>query len=245
MTTTPNTETLDSQSVAPPASFSPRRAARIAGVSYLVMFVLAIIANFAVIESMFEPGDATATLGNINDSIGMFRAGAVAFLVIAILDVAIAWALHVIFRRVDHDVSLAAAWFRLAYSAMLGVAVAHLFKVLQLVSGGLDIGADQMATQTMSALADFRTTWLLGLALFGVHLALVGRLAVRSGFAPKNLGYVLIAAGVAYVVDTVARLGMSDYEAVAGVFLVVVALPSMIGEGWLGFWLLLSRRTER
>jgi hypothetical protein len=36
----------------------------------------------------------------------------------------------------------------------------------------------------------------------------------------------------------------ADYEAVAGVFLVVVALPSMIGEGWLGFWLLLTKKLE-
>jgi hypothetical protein len=146
---------------------------------------------------------------------------------------------------VNREVSLAAAWFRLAYSAMLGVAVAPLFKVLQLVTGGLDVAADQVATQTMMALADFQTTWLLGLAMFGIHLVLVGRLVVTSRIVSRILGYVLIAAGVAYVADTVARIVLTDYEAVAGVFLAVVALPSMIGEGWLGLWLLVSRRIER
>jgi hypothetical protein len=37
---------------------------------------------------------------------------------------------------------------------------------------------------------------------------------------------------------------LTDYEAVAGLFLVGVALPSMIGEGWLGFWLLLTKKLE-
>lgn len=225
--------------------FSPRRAARIAGVSYLVMFVLAMVANFAVNQGVFEPGDATATVANITDSIGMFRLGAVGFLVIAVLDVVIAWALHVVFRQVNRDVSLAAAWFRLAYSAMLGVAVAPLFQVIQLVTGGLDVPTDQVATQTMTAMAHFQTTWLLGLALFGAHLVLVGRLAVRSGLVSRILGNILVLAGIAYVADTIARMVLPDYQAAAGVFLAVVALPSMIGEGWLGLWLLLSRRIER
>jgi hypothetical protein len=44
------------------------------------------------------------------------------------------------------------------------------------------------------------------------------------------------------VLDTFAQGMLPDYEAVAGVFMVAVALPSMIGEGWLGFWLLLTKK---
>jgi hypothetical protein len=60
--------------------------------------------------------------------------------------------------------------------------------------------------------------------------------------ASKILGYVLMAAGVAYVLDTMARGLLTDYQSVASVFLVVVALPSMVGEAWLGLWLLLTKR---
>lgn len=35
---------------------------------------------------------------------------------------------------------------------------------------------------------------------------------------------------------------LADYETVAGLFLVAVALPSMIGEGWLDLWLLLNKQ---
>ncbi len=34
----------------------------------------------------------------------------------------------------------------------------------------------------------------------------------------------------------------ADYEAVAGVFLLAVAVPSMSGEGWLGLWLLVTKK---
>jgi len=80
--------------------------------------------------------------------------------------------------------------------------------------------------------------------VFGIHLVLVGVLVVRSGFAPRTLGWLVGAAGVAYVADTFAHVLMADYGAIAGIALVLVAVPSMIGEFWLALWLLTSRRSE-
>ena len=230
--------------IAGAAAFSPRRAARIAGVSYLVMFVLAIFANFMVRDGLFEPGDAAATVANITESIGLFRLGLVAFLLIFILDVVIAWALHVVFRDVNRDLSLAAAWFRLVYSVLLGIGLVSFFQVLFLVSGPVYLQADQINAQTMLAMESFESTWLIGLVAFGIHLVLIGVLIIRSGLVSKTLGFILIAAGVAYASDTLAHAALADYQAIAGVLLAAVAIPSMIGEGWLGLWLLLNRRVQ-
>jgi hypothetical protein len=210
------------------------------------MFLLAIFANFVVREGLVEPGNAPATVANISESIGLFRLGLVAFLAIFVLDVVIAWALHVVFRDVDRDFSLATAWFRLIYTALLGVALVSMFQVIQIL-GSDSLGfltAEQASAQTMIELASFESAWLVGFVAFGIHLAMLGVLIIRSGLVAKILGYILIAAGVAYVIDTLAQGMFADYEAVAGVFLVVVALPSMIGVGWLGFWLLLTKKLE-
>lgn len=227
-------------------TYPRRRAARIAGISYLVMFALAIFANFVVREGLIEPGNAEATVANLTESTGLFRLGLLAFVIIFVLDLVIAWALHVVFRPVSRDVSLATAWFRLVYTALLGVAVVSMFQVLHIL-GSDSLGflsTEQVNAQTMIELASFESAWLIGLVAFGIHLAMLGVLIVRSGLVAKALGFVLMAAGVAYVSDTLARGLLSDYEAVAGLFLVAVALPSMIGEGWLGFWLLLTKRIQ-
>ena len=226
------------------APFSPRHAARIAGVSYLVMFVLAIFANFVVLDGLIEAGNAAITVANITKSIGLFRLGLVAFLVIFILDVVIAWALHVVFRDVNRDLSLAAAWFRLVYTVFLGVGLVSFFQVLLLVSRPVYLSADLINAQTMLAMESFESTWLIGLAAFGIHLVLIGVLIIRSGLVSKTLGVILIAAGVAYASDTVAHAVLTDYQAIAGVLLAAVAIPSMIGEGWLGLWLALNRRVQ-
>lgn len=221
---------------------SPRRVARIAGVSYLVMFLLAIFANFVVREGLIEPENASATVANISESIGLFRLGVISFLVILVLDVVIAGALHVVFRRVNRPVSLIMAWFRLVYAVVLGVAIVSLVRVLQLVSGPASPGSDQVGARTMAALDSFEATWLIGLVAFGIHLVLLGWLLVRSGFASSVLGFVLVAAGVAYSVDTLAHFLLADYHNLEGVFRAVVAVLSMIGEGWLGIWLLGTKR---
>ncbi len=248
MTTQTLNQTLTPPIVAETEPYSPRRAARIAGIGYVAIFVLAIFANFVVREGLVDQTDPAATVANIAGSLGLFRMGIVAFLAVFVLDVVIAWALHVVFRAHGRDLSLLTAWMRLVYTVLLGVALVFMFQVSQLV-GNADyaavLGAEQLNAQVMLALESFNATWLVGLAAFGIHLVLLGRLVIRSGLVSKVLGYVLMAAGAAYVLDTVANLTLSSYSDFAPVFLAVVALPSMIGEGWLGLWLLLSRRIGR
>lgn len=241
---------MTTQTITPNAGLSgtlssPGRAARIAGVSYLLMFALAIFANFVVLEGLIEPGNAAATVSNLTESMGLYRLGLISFLTIFVLDVVIAWALYVVFRSADRDLSLATAWFRLIYTALLGVGLIWLFQVPALIDGPSYLASDQIAAQTMLVLESFESAWLIGLAAFGIHLVLLGVLVVRSGLMSRVLGYILAFAGVAYLIDTLAHGLLSDYEAVAGLLLVIVALPSMIGEGWLGLSLAFSRRMSQ
>ena len=226
---------------------SPRRAAQLAGVAYVALFILGVFANFFVRESLIVGGDAAATAANIAESGGMFRLGMVSFLAIFVLDVIVAWALYVVFRSFHRDVSLVAAWFRLVYTVFLGVALIYFFQALQLLSRVEFLSVfepAQLEAQALVALDTFNSTWLIGLVAFGIHLILLGYLVMRSGFAPKALGYVLMLAGSAYVVDTVAHTLLSNYATYETLFLVIVAVPSIIAEGWFGLWLLLKGGKE-
>lgn len=221
---------------------TPRQAARIAGVGYVLIFFLAIFANFVVVEGLIEAGDAAATAQNITDSEGLFRAGLVAFLVVFVLDVVIAWALFLYFQPLSRELSRLAAWFRVIHAVLLGAALVFAFAAVELLSGAdyLDTFAgDQLSTQAMVMLEAFGYAWLVGLAAFGVHLAVLGYLVLRAGEVSRWLGYLLMLAGAAYFVDTVANTLLSSYEDVEDLFLVIVAIPSVIGELWLGLWLLL------
>ncbi len=244
--TTHTTHITDTSAEATPASrgrseISPRLAAKIAGGGYVALFALAIFANFFVREGLIVSGDSAATAANIAESEGLFRLGLVSFMAVFVIDVVVAWALYIVFRRANRDLSLVAAWFRVVYTVFLGVALVFFFQALQLL-GDSDflavIGSEQREAQALVALDTFNSAWLIGLVAFGIHLILLGYLIARSGAAPRVLGWVMIVAGMAYVVDTVAHSLLSNYVDYEGLFLALVVVPSVIGEGWFGLWLL-------
>ncbi len=236
------TATIIRERVASSSSGARRRAALIAGVAYAVMFVLAIGANFGALGQIVVADDPSATVANIVKHESAFRLGMAAFAVIAVLDILIAWALHVLLRDLSPNRSLLAAWLRLAYGAIFAVAVGFMYLALVLATNpekfaGLDAGQrEALAGLSMDG---FDIVWHVALMVFGLHLIMIASILVPARVAPRALGAVLAFAGAAYIVDTFARVVPTNYAAIADVMLVVVALPSMIGEMWFAGWLVL------
>ena len=142
-------------------------------------------------------------------------------------------------------VSLLAGWFRLGYTVMLGVAVVFLYLPLVLVGDGLGMAPAQAEALGYLSLRAFEFTWVAGLAAFGVHLVLIGRLLIVSAGTSRVLGWLLVVAGTAYLIDTVAHLVIADYAAYADLFLAMVAVPSILGELAFTLWLLRVGRGGR
>ncbi len=223
------------------AETTPRQAARLAGIGYLLIFVLAVFANFLVFTGLVEPGDASTTATTIIESGALFRNGLLAFGIVFVIDVVVAWALYILFKPVSTGLSLLTAWFRLVYTVFLGVALIFLFLVLRLVSGAEFLAAfpsDQRDAFVLLMLDAFNYGWLIGLVAFGIHLILLGYLILKSSMAPRVLGVLLAIAGTAYVFDTVAHALVANYDDYASTFLVIVALPAVIAEVGFTVWLL-------
>lgn len=219
----------------------PRAAALWAGGSYAALFVLALFANFSVLTRLVDPDDPAATAAAFAAEASLVRAAVLAFGVVFVLDVVIAWALFIVLRPGGRDASLLAAWSRLTYTVFLGVALVPLLIALQLASDPGFAALDPATREAGVAVAveAFDLTWLVGLAVFGLHLVVVGATVVRSRIAPRLLGWLLVVAGTAYVVDTAAHIVLVDYDRWAVSLLAVVAVPSVVAEVWLTLWLLL------
>jgi Domain of unknown function (DUF4386) len=230
------------------ARVSERQAARIAGYGYLAISALSVFANFFVRVRLIEPDDAAATAGNIMDSETLFRVGLVSFLIVFVLDVVVAWALYLFFKAVNTDVSLLTAWFRLTYAILLGAALVFFFFALELVSGADHLEAfetGQLDAQVTLYLDAFNDLWLIGLVCFGIHLALLAYLILESAHVPRALGVLLVLAGAAYVINSLADALLSNYDDYEAVFVTIVAVPSVIGELAFAIWLLLRGGKER
>lgn len=212
---------------------SPSMAALIAGFGLLMMAILAPFANFFALENLVVSNDAKATVGNILAAEGLFRLGVSGFVVVVVLDVIVAWALHVLFEPLNRNLSLLAAWLRVAFAAAFAIALNPLLNVLQLLTSTESSGLEpsQVQAQVMLALGAFRSGWDIALVFFGAHLIVLGYLTVHSSFIPRWLSALLGIAGLGYVADSFGKFLFADYH-------LTIALFTFVGEFLLIFWLL-------
>ena len=220
---------------------SQRNLARAAGVLYLIIITAGIFAEFFVRQSLKVPGDAAATAGNIMAAEGLFRLGISADLIMIIADVALALVFYELFKPVSKSLSLMAAFFRLAQAAVLGINLLNLLFVLQILSGAeflAVLGEDQLNALAMLFLDAHAVGYSLGLIFFGLNLLILGYLVWKSGYLPRILGILLIAASLGYLIDTFAKVLLPDYAAYEMLFTLVVFMPAFISELALALWLL-------
>lgn len=216
------------------AEISLRKASIVAGLGLLIMAILAPLANFFVLQKLIVPGDAATTANNIIASEGLFRINICSFLIVAILDVVVAWALYVLLKPVNKGLSLLSAWFRLVYAAIFGIALVNLFNILQLLSGANYLTVfkpNQLHAQAMFFFNAFNNGWNIGLVMFGLHLFFLGYLIFKSGYFPRILGILVIVASLGYLIDSFGKILLPKYN-------MTIAMFTFIGEVLLIFWLL-------
>ncbi|WP_053975575.1 DUF4386 domain-containing protein [Mangrovimonas xylaniphaga] len=202
-----------------PINNTPRTLALIAGISYLIIFFAAIFANFFVLEALLNAPEET-----ISKSHMMVRFGIMAFLLTAVFDVVVAWALNELYKH--HFLSQLSTLFRMMHAAIMAVALFALVQTLEVTE----------AKDILHLVKLFNTIWLIGLFFFGIHLILLGRI-IKS---PKIIALFLIIAGLMYMADTAAHFLLANYQSYSEVFLALVAIPSIFGEMSFAIWLLIK-----
>ena len=197
----------------------PRQLSILAGVSYLVIFFAAIFGNFFVLEAILASPVETVTQNHM-----MVRFGILAFLLTVVFDVVVAWALYALYK--DHFLSSLSTYFRMMHAAIMGVALYALPVALRATT----------ETEILRQVDIFNIIWLIGLFFFGIHLILLARIIQK----PKIISFFLVLAGTMYMIDTAAHFLLPNYNEYSSVFLVLVAIPSLIGEMSFAIWLLVK-----
>ncbi|RPF19929.1 DUF4386 domain-containing protein [Myceligenerans xiligouense] len=232
------TSTAPPGTITSPVPAAPRDAAVIAGTATLVMAVAGIGANSIVLGVTGSGVPGTAQ--RIGDGQTLLGLAVTAFLVVAVLDIVLAWAVWRFFGSTHRELPALAAWLRVAYAAVLVTAVGHLATALDVTTGP---GSDDAAAH--AALTQFEVTWQLGLVVFAGHLAALGLIVLRDRATPSLLGIVLLVAGFAYAADGIARLFVPDNAVLLAVLTGVLVASSVLGEVALGVWFLVRGGRSR
>lgn len=212
-------------------NLSKRKYAIIAGLSLILMAVLAGYAYGFVYGFLVFPADAEKTRDSIQQALGTYQSGIAAWIGILILDILVAWALHQYLQEVHPRLSLTTAMIRILYSGVLGLAIYHQLAVLSVLDGG------GTGSQVMQELKAFESIWSNGLIIFGLHLIGLGFLAWKAEFVPKFWGVLLIFAGISYSAIHVAKAFFPDQIDQIISVEQALSLPMALAEIGLAIWL--------
>ena len=216
---------------------SPSTMARIAGVLYLIIAVVAVFAHMVIPQQLIVPGDAAATAANIAANQTLFRVGLVGGeLIILLSEIVLTVLLYELLKPVNKTLSLLAAVSRLAMTIIHGLNLLNYYFVLQLVDGGnlaTAFAPEQVQALVTMFLDAHSTGFSIGVAFLVIHVFTLGYLIVKSGYFPKALGYLFIAAGVGYLVDTAGLLLVPGYTTTPAVIALVIAVAEIAFPVWL------------
>lgn len=211
-----------------------RKSALIAGVALIVMAVAAAFSFGFVHNTLVVPGDSETTFNNLSASKSLFSLEVLGWIIILICDVAVSLALYSFFKSVSRKLSFNAAAVRLVYSAILGVAIFYLVQVLNSLPG-----TEDLTNEVMSNLNTFKTVWSVGLIIFGIHLFLLGLLAIKSRFIHNIWGILLVFAGISYSVLQAFYFIFPDFESHIKMAENILSLPMAFAEIGFAIWLII------
>lgn len=218
---------------------SIQKNAKIAGVLYLLIAVLAGFVHFYVPGELFVAGDATTTANNIVASEGLFRLGMGVEVVLLLSEIVLTLLLYVLLKPVNKTLSLTAATFRLAMTIIHGVNLVNYAMVLLLLSGAGYLTVfqpDQLHTLVRVFIDAYTYGFAVGILFFSLHVMITGYLIIKSGYLPKTLGYLFLIASLGYLIDNSLYVLVENHMTGAAYF----ALPIAIAEIAFPLWLLIK-----
>ncbi|MGX2996489.1 DUF4386 domain-containing protein [Streptomyces sp. JNUCC 64] len=210
--------------------------ARVTGLLYLGLAISGMVSFLVIRPRLFDPDDPAATLARLLDHETLARIGIASELVLVVTQALTALWFYRLFRRVDPFTAGAIAVFGTVNAvAILGSAA---FLATALDTALDPVGED--TSQLMYLISE--NLWSVGGLFFGLWLIPMGLVALRSGWTPRPLGWLLVASGVGYLLNTFLTHLAPSAELLAE----LVVLPATVGEFWMIGWLLfrgLRRRT--
>jgi hypothetical protein len=218
---------------------SPKRLARIAGLLYLLVGITGGLAEGFVEPTMYVAGNAAATAGNVVANATLVRLGVVSDLLDQVFFVFLVMTLYVLLQHVHKSVARAMLVLVALAAGVTSLNTLFLFEALQVATGAVDMSALGTAgsNAVVLLLLDAQHYGLLiAQMFFGLWLAPLGYLALKSGWFPKALSVLLVVACAVYLVDLLAAFLVPDFGKQIHAFLVIPVVAT--AEIWMVIYLL-------
>jgi hypothetical protein len=217
---------------------SQRKAARVAGLAYLITLATVVYVNFGIHDRLIVENNAE-TAANILIKERLFRIGIVGDLIYCVGVVVLLTALYVILKPISRGLALLAALWRLVWVLMWLAATLNLFDALRLLRGpdylrGFD--AERLQALARLDLATRFDYYYVGLLFVALASTICAYLWFESRYIPRALAAFGLISSVWCVACTFVFYIAPNFAKVINLWW--FDMPMAIFETVLSFWLL-------
>jgi len=223
-----------------PIKQSQRKAAKIAGFTFLFAIAIVVFSNYSVTFRFIVP-DAAETARNIIANQTLFRINIVCNLIYLVTVIVMFTSLYVILKPANKNLALTAAFFRLIYALIWGIIALNIFVALRLLGDATYLSAfeaEQLQTLARLHLKNSWDAYYIGLPFWGLASAVCCYLWFRSRYIPRVLAVFGIISSVWCVICAFIFIIFPNFEKT--ISLSLFDIPLVIFEITLGFWLLIK-----
>jgi len=221
------------------ATVADRSTARAAGLLYILVGITGAFGIAVVPKLLIVPGDPAATADRILGSEWMFRLGIAGELVNAVAFIFLVLTLQRLFKSTDEWLASLMVIIVLVSIPISFTNELNALAALGLLSAPDGLSAfDKHQVETLASvfLRLHSIGFVVNSIFWGLWLLPLGRLVVRSDFAPRALGNLVILAGVAYVITVFASVLVLPFGDIASSAAIVF---EGVGEVSMIVWLLI------
>jgi len=219
---------------------SSKKTARVAGLLYLLVAITGAFSIVYVPATLIVLADATATADRIMSSEWLLRLGILSELISAVAFIFLVLALHRLFKATSEKLASLMVIFVLVSVPISFVNVLNEIAALVLLRGPDFLSVFDRRQLDALALLFLRLhsqgLFVVAGVFWGLWLLPLALLVMKSGFAPRAVGFLLVLAGVAYVAVSATSLLLPQYLPLVS----TVALLLEAGELPMIVWLLLT-----
>lgn len=216
---------------------SRKTAGRLAGLTYLILIVSA-AAGYMTMTRLLA-GEPQIVLERLGASHGLFTLAFASMAIGFVAWVVLAFMLYRLMSSYGRAAGLLMLIFTVAGAAMNLFGVSPLLPLVGSSGSGLD------APVLAPIVESYNHRLLLAQVFSGLWMFPFGWLVVRSGIAPRLLGYCLMFGGLGYLLVFATAFAPSLEQTTAyRVISLIPAIPAMVGELGVCLWLLIKGAPE-
>ncbi len=223
---------------------SLNRTARLAGLFYLLVAIIAPFGIMYIPAQTIVWGDAAATANNILDHEFLFRSGIAIRMIVQVLMLLVVWYLYRLLRQVNtHQARLMVLLY------IVAIPIGFLVDVFNVTSLALYKGIilqsfnpEQLHELAILFLTVGSYDTQMVQLFWGLWLLPFGLLVYNSGFIPRIFGVLIFINGIAYIMLCFTFILFPDYLSIVN----KITLPLLfLGEIPIIFWLLIKGVKEK